>query len=375
MKHASLLIALCVLLSSGAFAQSTTTLEKNAKRITITTKKTDENGKTVTETYIAEGEEPGKILEEMAINAEVIQKVEVYNGTDQAEEEKIFMFRRAGENGENVVIHRSANDNENINNAEGEKGIYEKVIIIDNKDSKGAKECYKMYKPHEGFGHASVWVNGHDSKSNCAALGVFVHDSGESGGTRINALIENGGAKEAGLQEGDVIVKIEEFDVTEFSTLHLALSHFRPGDVVTVRYDREGKTKKARVELKDWAQLPGHEWRARTDCGKETVIEEKPIEKRDDPPGLTNIQPLELQDAMIYPNPTSGLFAFSFETAPGPLSVTITDVNGKVVYNENNENPLGMYNREIDLKEMPSGNYIISVTQGEKVYTEQISKQ
>ena len=78
---------------------------------------------------------------------------------------------------------------------------------------------------------------------------------------------------------------------------------------------------------------------------------------------------------MIFPNPTEGVFAFSFNTTPGPLTVSITDVNGKVVYSENNENPEGIYRKEINLKELPQGNYIISVTQGDKVFTEQISKQ
>ncbi|HUR31668.1 MAG TPA: hypothetical protein VMZ69_09555, partial [Saprospiraceae bacterium] len=77
MKHASLLIILCVLFGFSALAQSTTTVEKNAKRITITTKKVDENGKTITETYIAEGDEPAKILEGMAVNPEIIQRVDV----------------------------------------------------------------------------------------------------------------------------------------------------------------------------------------------------------------------------------------------------------------------------------------------------------
>ena len=84
---------------------------------------------------------------------------------------------------------------------------------------------------------------------------------------------------------------------------------------------------------------------------------------------------VEVDVLNIYPNPTEGVFELSFRTAAGPLSVAVTDVNGKVVYNENNENPDGFYKKEIDLKGMPQGNYIISVTQGERVFTQQISKQ
>ncbi len=368
MKHASLLIALCVLFSFSAFAQSATTVEKTTKRITITTKKVDENGKTITETYIAEGDEPGKILEGMAIDPKVIHRVDVTNGANEENEEQIFMFRRAGDDaGEKVIIERSIND---------ENGEIEKIIIINKENGNNTKDCYKI-TPYGNFGHASVWVNGQNNKINCAALGVFVNNHGESKGSVIGSLIENGGAKAAGLKAGDVIVKIEEFDVTDFATLHLALSHFKPGDMVTVRYEREGKNQKAKVELKDWAELPGHEWRSRSDCGQDAVIEEKPVDKiiSDNLHGSTDIQPLQLENVTIFPNQTEGIFSFSFKTMPGPIAVSITDVNGKVVYDENNENSDGSYQNEIDLKGLPQGNYIISVTQGDKVFTDQISKQ
>ena len=81
MKQASLLIALCVLFGLSAVAQTTTTVVNTTKRITITTKTVDENGKAVTETYIAEGDDPAKILEGMAINPESIQQVKVEGQT------------------------------------------------------------------------------------------------------------------------------------------------------------------------------------------------------------------------------------------------------------------------------------------------------
>lgn len=373
MKHASLLITLCVLFGFSAMAQTTNT-EKNSKRITITTKKVDENGKTVTETYIAEGNEPEKILETMAVNPESIQRVEVIN-SDRANEERLFLYRNAGDK---VFIEGTLGEytNENVN---GEMHEVEKIVIINNEKGKEGKECVKIITSDGNHAPTRVWVKGmygaHESNSNCAALGVYVTTS-EKGGSRINSLIDNGGALAAGMKAGDVITRIEEFDVADFPTLHLALSHFRPGDIVTVRYDREGKTQKARVELKDWRDLPGHEWRSRTDCANEkTTVEEDDKLALDEPVELSNIEPLELQDALIFPNPTEGVFAFSFNTVPGPLTVAITDVNGKVVYQENNDNPEGVYKKEIDLKGLPQGNYIVTVKQGDKIFTEQIAKQ
>ncbi len=367
MKNASLLIALCVLFSLSAVAQSTTTVEKNTNRITITTKKVDDNGKTITETWIAEGDEPAKILEDMAINPEIIQKVEIEKDA-KADEERLFLFRSAGDN---VVIEGSLNENASSDQ------IREVIIINQNGDHPEQSQCTKISRWHDGGdhprAHAYVYVGG-DRKSNCAALGVWANATEETNGARINGLIENGGAQEAGLLEGDVITRIDGYDISDFPTLHEALSHFKPGDRVTVRYDREGKSLKSKVTLKDWAELPGHEWRSRDDCGKpETPTEDQGM--LDDPSSTPNLQTLVLEDARVYPNPSDGDFVFSFKSEPGPVTVTITDVNGKVVFQENNENGSGSYSREIDLKEMPQGNYIIAVKQNDKLFSQQISKQ
>lgn len=371
MKHGSLLIALCVLFSFSASAQSTTTIEKKTNRITITTKKTDESGKTITETYIAEGDEPAKILEGMAIQPDLIEKMNVETISDGEEGERLFLIRSAGDN---VVLEGKINENVN----ESENGVnrqIEKIVII-NEDGNTTKQVYKIKTPHEKWkGHAGVWVKDKEN-INCAALGVFVsHRGEENGGARILSLIENGGALAAGLKEGDVLRKIEEFDINDFPTLHLALSHFKPGDVVMVRYDREGKTQKSKIELKDWAQLPGHEWRSRSDCGEPEVIETEDNSIIDEPSGIRELQPLTLEEIRMFPNPTDGIVALSFRTQPGPLTISIADVNGKIVYQDHNENGAGSYSKEIDLKSIPSGHYVLTVTQGDKIYTDQISKQ
>jgi hypothetical protein len=372
MKQAILLIILASLFSLAATAQ-TTTVEKNAKRITITTTKTDESGKAVTETWIAEGDQPEKILEGMAVNPDVLQKM---NTEDQI----------STENGERLFLIRSAGDKEviegRLGEADGRSGALkprskqaERIIIIDNSD-KAADEKFhqKIYHSYGGPTGAAVWAKAENERINCAALGVYVDHSVENESCTVSALIEKGGAKEAGILAGDVITKIDRYEVTDFPSLHDALSNYLPGDVVTVRYQRGDKSEKARVELKDWAQLPGHEWRARTDCGQPPVTEEENA-IIDTPDSPSNVKELQLQDAQVFPNPTEGAFALSFTAEPGPLTISVTDANGKVIYHENNDNTTGSYHQNIDLKGLPQGNYIISVTQGDKVYTNQINKQ
>ncbi len=370
MKQASLLIMLCALFSMSAVAQSTTTVDNTTKRITITTKKVDDNGKTVTETWIAEGDEPTKLLEEMAVNPDIIQQVTIEGDIQKVEGERLFLFRSAGDN---VTIEGTLDPLATP--------LKEDKVIVITKDMNDQV----ITEDHVGYWHgdgkksrAYAYVNVGEKKSNCAALGVFADAHGDMFGAHINKLIDKGAAQEAGMLEGDIIKNIDEFDVNDYSTLFFALSHYRPGDKVTVKYERDGKFLKTKATLKDWASMPGFENKARTDCGPSEVPADKHTDQpiTDDPSFVPNIQPLELEDARIYPNPTDGVFAFSFSTKQaGPLTISITDANGKVIFRDLNDNTAGYYNRDIDIKDFPQGNYIISVSQGDKVFTQQISKQ
>ncbi|WP_139959309.1 trypsin-like peptidase domain-containing protein [Flavicella sediminum] len=68
-------------------------------------------------------------------------------------------------------------------------------------------------------------------------------------GVRITAVTENGGAKKAGLQEEDVIVKINDVKITKFSDLKGQLNAKRPGDKINVTVLRGDKKLTKVVEL------------------------------------------------------------------------------------------------------------------------------
>ncbi|MDZ4749406.1 MAG: PDZ domain-containing protein [Saprospiraceae bacterium] len=369
MKHATLLIALCALFSLSAVAQSTTIVDNTTKRITITTKKVDDTGKTITETWIAEGDEPAKLLQEMAVNPDIIQQVTVEGDIQKVEGERLFLFRSAGDH---VTFEGTLDPLATPLNED-------KVIVItkDINDQVITEDHVGYWHDNLGKQRAYGFVNVGERNYNCAALGVYADAKGELSGAQISRLIDKGAAQEAGLQQGDIIRYIDNYEVSDFSTLFSALSHFRPGDRVTVKYDRDGKSLKAKADLTGWSEIPGFEHMSRSDCGQpEVPTEINPDQStRDNPNGLSDVQTLELEDARIYPNPSDGVFSFSFNTKPGPLTVAITDVNGKVVYSDRNENASGSYQNDISIKDLPQGNYIITVNQGDKFYTQQISKQ
>ena len=69
-------------------------------------------------------------------------------------------------------------------------------------------------------------------------------------GVYIAGVEEESGADDAGLMEGDVIKKIDDIDIQKFSELTGYLSAKRPGDVVELTLDRDGKNFVKNVTLK-----------------------------------------------------------------------------------------------------------------------------
>lgn len=90
-----------------------------------------------------------------------------------------------------------------------------------------------------------------------AILGVQIRDitselADEKGiselkGVYVPGVIEDGAADKAGLKEGDVILAIEDNEVNKASELQELISQYHPGDVVSIKLNRDGKelTKKA----------------------------------------------------------------------------------------------------------------------------------
>lgn len=92
-----------------------------------------------------------------------------------------------------------------------------------------------------------------------AILGVRIQDitqelADEKGltdleGVYIPSVVEDGAAEDAGIKEGDVIVKINDVKVSKASELQEQISKYYPGDKVSIDLVRDGKSKKVSVTL------------------------------------------------------------------------------------------------------------------------------
>ncbi|MEQ1746708.1 MAG: PDZ domain-containing protein [Saprospiraceae bacterium] len=80
-------------------------------------------------------------------------------------------------------------------------------------------------------------------------LGVYENDGANTDGMVIKSVIPGKGAEAAGLQEGDVVIRVDGKTVTGSGTLRNALTERKPGEQVTVVYLRDGKDIRTTIKL------------------------------------------------------------------------------------------------------------------------------
>lgn len=75
-----------------------------------------------------------------------------------------------------------------------------------------------------------------------------------SPGNIITKVVENSAASEAGLQEGDVIIKISDASIESYEDIAGALDGAQPGEAVVIVVNRSGKNVTAKATLKSRAE-------------------------------------------------------------------------------------------------------------------------
>ena len=68
-------------------------------------------------------------------------------------------------------------------------------------------------------------------------------------GAYITSVVAGSGAAQAGLQQGDIITKIDDQSVTSATDLVIAVREHNPGDTVSITYNRQGTEGTAEVTL------------------------------------------------------------------------------------------------------------------------------
>lgn len=92
-----------------------------------------------------------------------------------------------------------------------------------------------------------------ESRQKKAFLGVMLKEvkSEPQSGVLISEILKNTAAEKAGLRPGDIIAEIDGEEVTNIDEVTTAIKAKKPGDKIKVKYLRDGKPKKAKVELRE----------------------------------------------------------------------------------------------------------------------------
>src|SRR5699024_5203503 len=80
-------------------------------------------------------------------------------------------------------------------------------------------------------------------------IGVKVNNAGNRQGARIVDIEPGAPAASAGLQPDDVVIKIDGRPVATMVEFIVALRSHRPGDEVTITYNRSGTPEETKVTL------------------------------------------------------------------------------------------------------------------------------
>lgn len=249
-----------------------------------------------------------------------------------------------------------------------------------------------------------------------AFLGVTPGD-GDGDGAHIGSVEEETAAEKMGILKGDVITKVNETTITDFSTLSKTIREMKPEDAVTVTVKRDGKemTMSGALGKRDFDHVitlnPSREYKfegfapedrdemrremdelrremdqMRRDFRKDMRVETRiRIERKElsdaDKALLKNKgvntldKELALGDMRVFPNPSNGFFRLQFDVAEkGDLFVNVHDAKGEKVYEERISGFKGRYERTLDLTDKATGTYFLIIEQGGKSVAEKLVK-
>ena len=420
MKVRPLALILCLLFlaTQVSVAQKEKSVKKE-KEYVIISKKEGEEGKEKVKRIVIRGKDGNVVVDEDK-NIEFDGDVIILEDKDK--EGNVFFFS----DGEMPHGHH----NININEKDGKKHI-----VIEFKDENGEEqriewegegevpEHIQKYlhesKNNMEFDHWDVRVEVDEEEH--AFLGVMLEeketvtievidgeekkvesvDIDDTPGVRIDDVIEGSAAEEAGLQGGDLILSIDDQAINNFGELSETLKGKEIGEEINIQYRREGEELETQATLKSsreagaqskliWVEdaekegmdgeervfifrsgEPMHQKHKIIIIGKDQ--EEENQNAISDPlPELELERSLELETFEVFPNPGEGQIRLKFTSEAAPTTVRVLDLSGKEVYREYMRDFSGLYDDSIDLDQLNSGMYILTIEQEGKIFSEQL---
>jgi len=223
------------------------------------------------------------------------------------------------------------------------------------------------------------------NKCEDAFFGISDGGTHAGNGVKIN-IVPHSSADEIGLKNGDILLTINGYIVTDWSDIAMVIDHLRPGDNIAVRATRNGQPVAASGILKSYAEtkkcpdcdcrtIPDPEvaWKEKANPGLRTSnlrfeIGEVPASDR---PQLPQTAPFLSNNTLIINNLSIDLrgdkhavvLHFSLPES-GPVRVRIYNDSGRLIYDYDLGNFSGDFEDEVDLIQNTPGDFYLEIRQG-----------
>ncbi len=99
--------------------------------------------------------------------------------------------------------------------------------------------------------NAGFFNDGESRDMRKAMLGIKTESMWEQYALLVTAFTDDSPAQKAGLQVGDVILKMDNYEFVSMEELRYYLSKYKPNDVVTLTVKRDGQQKLMKVTLRE----------------------------------------------------------------------------------------------------------------------------
>ncbi len=224
---------------------------------------------------------------------------------------------------------------------------------------------------------------------NTAFLGVVGYTINENGGgykrVRITKVIQGEAAAKAGVENEDIIESIDGVPLETYEELVELVREKKPGDILDVKVNREGKTIKMKVTLGERKLNERFFTQGLEDANNTRVRVERAIAiSKDDydliqkaigvnPSDGNSFKKVTME---LYPNPSDNNFRYKLKIDEGgELERILLDTQGRVMETKTLKNKNGIYDGEINLMDKPAGNYLLIFKRGEKIVSEKLVKK
>mgnify|MGYP000536197577 CR=1 FL=1 len=217
-------------------------------------------------------------------------------------------------------------------------------------------------------------------------------------GVRVN-VVKNATSKDVGMQNGDVIIKINGYRMVDWTDIGIAINMMKPGEIITVNYVRDGQEKSGNAPVKSYAETKN--------CADCNCYHKKPINLSNDNDNDFSYQNntyedsdieinimdansrdlgefsikgisqtnnnLAINDLNIKSNASKGLFELSFDLpSSGATVVKVFNDKGRNIYEYDLGRFSGEFQDELNLMQNGKGSYLLNISQDGKVVSKKI---